>query len=121
MKRSGKVRIVARNRRAGHDYVLLERFEAGIILTGTEVKSVRGGQVSLQRSFVQTRNGELWLFDAHIAPYEYAGYEKHDPTRPRKLLLSFLKIKTQKMIFPKKIPRIKIQMVSISYLLIVSQ
>jgi SsrA-binding protein len=87
VKRSGEVRIVARNRRASHDYVLLERFEAGIVLTGTEIKSVRGGQVSLQRSFVQVRDGELWLVDAHIAPYERAGYEKHDPTRPRKLLL----------------------------------
>lgn len=81
------MRVVARNRRAGHDYVLLDRFEAGIVLTGTEVKSVRSGQVSLQRSFVQVRDGELWLVDAHIAPYERAGYEKHDPTRPRKLLL----------------------------------
>ena len=87
MKRGNKVKVVARNRRAAHDYVLLERFEAGIVLTGTEVKSVRDGQVSLQRSFVQTREGELWLLDAHIAPYENAGYEKHDPTRPRKLLL----------------------------------
>lgn len=87
VKRGSSVRIVARNRRAAHDYVLLERFEAGIVLTGTEVKSVRGGQVSLQRGFVQTRDGELWLIDAHIAPYEHAGYEKHDPTRPRKLLM----------------------------------
>ena len=87
MKRGSEVRVVARNRRAGHDYVLLDRFEAGIVLTGTEVKSVRSGQVSLQRSFVQVRDGELWLVDAHIAPYERAGYEKHDPTRPRKLLL----------------------------------
>ena len=87
MNHGNNVKIVARNRRATHDYVLLERFEAGIVLTGTEVKSVRSGQVSLRRSFVQPRNGELWLLDAHIAPYENAGYEKHDPTRPRKLLL----------------------------------
>lgn len=87
MKQHGKVKVVATNRRAKHDYVLLERFEAGIVLTGTEVKSVRGGQVSLKRSFVQTRDGELWLFEAHIAPYEHASRENHDPTRPRKLLL----------------------------------
>ena len=80
-------KIVARNRRASHDYYLLDRFEAGIELTGTEIKSVRSHNVTLRRGFVQVRNGELWLFDVHIAPYERAGYEKHDPDRPRKLLL----------------------------------
>lgn len=79
--------IVARNRRASHDYHLLDRFEAGLELTGTEIKSVRSHNVTLQRSFVHARSGELWLFDAHIAPYKRAGYEKHDPDRPRKLLL----------------------------------
>ena len=79
--------IVARNRRASHDYHLLDRFEAGIKLTGTEIKSVRSHNVSLRRGFVQVRDGELWLLDVHIAPYERAGYEKHDPDRPRKLLL----------------------------------
>jgi SsrA-binding protein len=79
--------VVARNRKAGHDYNLLDRFEAGIVLTGTEIKSARSGQVSLQRAFVQPRDGELWLLEAHIAPYEHAGHEQHDPTRPRKLLL----------------------------------
>ena len=80
-------KIVARNKRASHDYHLLDRFEAGIELTGTEIKSVRSHNVSIRRGFVQIRNGELWLFDVHIAPYERAGYEKHDPDRPRKLLL----------------------------------
>jgi SsrA-binding protein len=79
--------IVARNRRASHDYHLLDRFEAGIELTGTEIKSVRSHNVTLRRGFVQVRDGELWLLDVHIAPYERAGYEKHDPDRPRKLLL----------------------------------
>ncbi len=81
------LKIVARNRKASHDYHLLDRFEAGIELTGTEIKSVRSHNVSLPRGYVQVRNGELWLFDVHIAPYERAGYEKHDPDRPRKLLL----------------------------------
>ena len=79
--------VVARNRRASRDYVLLEQFEAGIVLTGTEIKSVRARQVDLQRSFVQIRRGELWLMEVHIAPYEFAGYDNHDPNRPRKLLL----------------------------------
>ncbi len=83
----GGIKVVATNRRARHDYELLERFEAGIVLTGTEIKSVRANKVSLQRSFVQPRGDELWLVDAHIAPYEHAGYENHDPDRARKLLL----------------------------------
>ncbi len=86
MKQSG-IKIVARNRRASHDYELLERFEAGIVLSGSEIKSIRAHQVSLQRSFVIMRSGELWLMEAHIAPYEHAGYSQHEPTRPRKLLL----------------------------------
>jgi len=81
------IKIIAKNRRAGYDYELLERFEAGLALTGSEIKSVRGNRVNLQRGFVQNRGGELWLLDVHIAPYEFAGYEKHDPDRPRKLLL----------------------------------
>jgi SsrA-binding protein len=80
-------KVVATNRRAGRDYVFLEKYEAGIVLTGTEIKSIRSGNISLQGSFVQARGGELYLFDVHIAPYERAGYEAHDPTRPRKLLL----------------------------------
>lgn len=86
MSRSG-IKIVARNRRARHDYELLERFEAGLVLSGTEIKSVRANQVSLQRGFVIIRGGELWLLETHIAPYEFAGHSQHDPTRPRKLLL----------------------------------
>jgi SsrA-binding protein len=81
------MKVIARNRRAKHDYVLLERFEAGLVLTGPEIKSVRENKVSLRHSFVQRQGGELWLFEANIAPYDRAGYEKQDPTRPRKLLL----------------------------------
>jgi SsrA-binding protein len=87
MKKSGGIKIVANNRRARHDYDLLETFEAGIVLTGTEIKSIRANKVSLQRGFVQNRDGQLWLMECHISPYEFAGYEKHDPTRPRRLLL----------------------------------
>lgn len=85
--RSSGIKVITTNRRAAHDYLLLDRFEAGIVLTGTEIKSIRAHNVNLQRSFVQNRGGELWLMEAHIAPYEFAGYEHHDPTRPRKLLL----------------------------------
>ncbi len=85
-RKAGNLNI-ATNRRAKRDYELLDRFEAGIVLTGTEIKSARNHGVSLQRSFVIPRNDELWLIEAHIAPYDFAGHEKHDPTRPRKLLL----------------------------------
>ena len=78
---------IAENRRARHEYHLLERVEAGLALTGTEVKSLREGQASLQRAFAEVRDGELWLVGAHIAPYEQASADNHDPDRARKLLL----------------------------------
>jgi SsrA-binding protein len=81
------IKIVSNNRRAGHDYLLLDKFEAGLVLTGTEIKSVRANRVNLQRSYVENRNGELWLVEAHIAVYDPASRENHDPDRPRKLLL----------------------------------
>lgn len=81
------VKVVSSNRRAAHDYLLLDRFEAGLVLMGTEIKSVRGNRVNLQRSYVENRNGELWLVEAHIAVYDPASRENHDPDRPRKLLL----------------------------------
>lgn len=81
-------KIVARNRRASHDYNLGERYEAGIVLTGSEIKSIRSNKISLQDGFVQARQGELWLMGVHIAPYEQGGAFGHtDPIRPRKLLL----------------------------------
>lgn len=85
-KQSG-LEIVARNRRASHDYHLLDKFEAGLELTGTEIKSVRAHKVSLQRSYISPRGDELWLVEANIAPYEHGNRENHDATRPRKLLL----------------------------------
>jgi SsrA-binding protein len=79
--------VVATNREARFQYELLERFEAGIVLTGSEVKSVRRGQVSLADSHVVVSGGEAWLVSCHVAPYENAGYAQHDPLRERKLLL----------------------------------
>jgi SsrA-binding protein len=82
-----EVRVVARNRKALHEYHIEERYEAGIVLVGTEIKSVRAGHVSLREGYVQPRDGELWLVDVHIAPYDHAGRGGHDPKRDRKLLL----------------------------------
>jgi SsrA-binding protein len=79
--------LIADNRRARHDYHLLERFEAGLVLTGSEVKSLRSGQASLSRAYAEIREGEAWLVGAHIAPYEQAALGSHDPDRERKLLL----------------------------------
>jgi SsrA-binding protein len=82
------IRYVARNRRARHDYDILEVYECGIALKGAEVKSLRLGQASLQDAYARIDDGELWLLGAHLAPYEYAsGYGRFDPIRPRKLLL----------------------------------
>ena len=81
-------RKLAQNRRARHDYEVLETFECGIALHGGEVKSLRAGQVSLQDSYARVEGGEVWLVGAHVAPYEYAtGFGRFDPDRPRKLLL----------------------------------
>jgi SsrA-binding protein len=79
---------IAQNRRARHDYEFLAKFEAGIVLTGSEIKSVREHRVQLQGSYARIKNGEVWLQDAHIAPYASAGYSGHDPVRDRKLLLN---------------------------------
>lgn len=82
------VKVVARNRKARHDYHIEDRYEAGLALKGTEIKSIREGRVNLQEGYVRPRNGELWLLDVHIGSYEPAGrYFAHDPLRPRKLLL----------------------------------
>ena len=84
---TGNIKVVYNNKRATFDYELLERFEAGLVLTGTEIKSVRGNMVSLQQSYVQARGDELWLLEANIAQYVHGNRENHDPKRPRKLLL----------------------------------
>jgi SsrA-binding protein len=80
-------KVIAENRRARHDYHLLDRFEAGIALTGTEVKSLRAGQVTLQRAFAELREGEIYLVGAHISEYEQGNLQNHEPDRERKLLL----------------------------------
>lgn len=80
-------RIVARNRKAVRDFVLEDRFEAGISLLGSEIKAVRAGQVSLSEAHVGIESGEAWLVNAHIAAYEPASQRNHEPRRPRKLLL----------------------------------
>ena len=80
-------KTVASNRRARHEYDVLERMEAGIALTGTEVKSVRAGKVSIAEAFARVDNGEVWLHDMHISPYEPGGRWNVDPLRPRRLLL----------------------------------
>jgi SsrA-binding protein len=86
-QKADKIKVIYNNKRANFDYELLERFEAGLVLTGTEIKSVRANQVSLQRSYVQARGDELWLMEANIAQYAHGNRVNHEPTRPRKLLL----------------------------------
>ena len=81
------IKVVATNRKAKFEYFLVETFEAGVALQGSEIKSIRAGQVSLSEAFVQTDGKEAWLRDAHIAPYEPANRFNHDPVRPRRLLL----------------------------------
>lgn len=81
------IKVVATNRKATHDYQIEDRYEAGLALMGTEIKSIRAGRVNLRDGYVQPRDGELWLVNVHIAPYDPAGGRGHDPLRPRKLLL----------------------------------
>jgi len=83
----GHIKIITDNRQARHNYFLLERFEAGLVLTGTEVKAARSGKVQLKDSYAQIVNNEAWLMNAHISPYSHGNRENHDPLRERKLLL----------------------------------
>lgn len=78
---------LAANRAAFHEYHISDKYEAGIALTGTEVKSVMGGRVQLKESYVAVRDGEAWLFNAHVSPYSHGNRENHEPLRTRKLLL----------------------------------
>ena len=84
---TGGPKVLARNRKARHDYHILETFEAGMELTGTEVKSARDGKVQLKDSYVEVRDGQAWVVGAHISPYSHGNRQNHDPERPRKLLL----------------------------------
>jgi SsrA-binding protein len=81
------VKVVATNRKAYHDYLILDTLEAGIALSGSEIKSVRGGHISLNEAYVRPEGSSLWLTGAHIARYDPASYMGHDPTRRRRLLL----------------------------------
>jgi SsrA-binding protein len=80
-------RMVSENRKALHDYHILETFEAGVVLQGTEVKAIREGRVNLRDSFARLENGEVFVYNVHISPYSHRGYADHEPTRKRKLLL----------------------------------
>jgi SsrA-binding protein len=81
------VKVVATNRKAGFEYFLFERFEAGLALKGSEIKSIRTGQISLAESYIRVDEDQAWLIEAHIAPYIQANRFNHDPKRPRRLLL----------------------------------
>jgi len=82
-----QVKILAANRQAGYNYFLFERFEAGMVLTGTEVKAARDGKVQLKDSYAQVEGNEAWLMNAHISPYSHGNRANHNPLRSRKLLL----------------------------------
>jgi len=84
---SKEERVLAANRAAFHNYHISEKYEAGIALTGTEVKSAMDGRVQLKEAYVSVREGEAWLFNAHISPYSHGNRENHEPMRTRKLLL----------------------------------
>lgn len=81
------IKVVAKNRKAQFEYFIIESFEAGISLKGSEIKSVRAGQVSLQEAYVQVESQQAWLINSHIASYQAASYLDHNPKRPRRLLL----------------------------------
>lgn len=87
------VKVIATNRKARHDYFLLDTYEAGISLLGSEIKSIRAGHVSIKEAYVRTDGEEAWLIDAHISPYDQANRYNHEPRRPRKLLLHKKEIK----------------------------
>lgn len=103
--------LISNNKKAGHDYSLLDKFEAGMVLQGTEVKSLRLGKCSIKEAFIQIKNGEAWLMGATISHYSHGNRENHEEQRPRKLLLHKseikkieMEIKTQKVsVVPTKI------------------
>jgi len=87
------IKIIAENRQARRDYFIVDEYEAGLVLLGTEVKSLRQGRANLKDSYARIKNGEVFLYQLHIAPYPFAYYDNHDPLRPRKLLLHKHEIK----------------------------
>lgn len=80
-------KIISKNRKARHDYFVLETFEAGIVLTGTEIKSIRESRLNLKEAYARIDNGEVWLYNMHISPYDKGSYFNHEELRPRKLLM----------------------------------
>lgn len=86
------IKVISENRKAYHDYFVEEKLEAGIILTGTEIKSIRNGRVNLKDSYARIENGEVWLYQMHISPYEQGNRFNHEPLRNRKLLLNHSEI-----------------------------
>lgn len=81
------IKVIAKNKKSRHDYFILSTFEAGIVLQGTEVKSIRENQLNFKDSYARVKDGELWLIGMHISPYEKGNIYNHDPLRPRKLLM----------------------------------
>ena len=90
----GEGKVVAQNKKAYHDYFIEETYEAGIVLQGTEIKSIRGGRVNLKDSYARIHNGEMFLYSMHVSPYEQGNRYNHDPLRTRKLLLHKKQINT---------------------------
>ena len=86
-------KLAISNKKAFHDYEILEKFEAGLVLNGTEVKSLRQGRANFQDSYAKVMDGELWIVNFHITPYDHGGYSNHDPVRRRKLLLHKFELK----------------------------
>ena len=89
----GHIKIIAQNRRARRDYFIVDEYEAGLVLKGTEVKSLRQGRANLKDSYARIKDGEVYVYQLHISPYPFAHYDNHDPLRPRKLLLHKHEIK----------------------------
>lgn len=83
----GQGNVVAQNKKARHDYSIIDTYEAGLVLTGTEIKSVRAARITLKDGYAQIKNGEAWLINVHISPFEQGNIWNQDPTRTRKLLL----------------------------------
>jgi SsrA-binding protein len=84
---SESVKVVTANRKARFDYHIIETFEAGLVLTGAEIKSIRAGEITVNEAYVRPQNGELFLLNAYIKPYSHSGDKQYDPRRPRKLLM----------------------------------
>jgi SsrA-binding protein len=90
---SEKIKIITQNKKAFHDFEIIEKFEAGMVLLGTEVKSLREGRANLKDSYAKVRRSEVYLIGLHISPYSHASFDNHDPERQRKLLLHSFEIK----------------------------